>query len=132
VKITVQIVIDAQDGTPPATERVAAIARDNLTMATAGLALAEAHEVLSGIQHRLAAAQAAAAAVAGRPCGSCGRARAPKDTRHIVLRPKWWRWPPGRVRLQSVVTCPGSANWRDYSFRCSSRAGSVRGGTPRH
>jgi hypothetical protein len=43
-----------------------------------------------------------------------------------------WRWPPGRVRLQSVVTCPGSANWRDYSFRCSSRAGSVRGGTPRH
>ena len=86
MKITVQIVIDAQDGTPPATEQVAVVARDDLTMATAGLALAEAHEVLSGIQHHLVTAQAAAAAVAGRHCGSCGRARARKDTRHIVLR----------------------------------------------
>ena len=50
MKITVQIVIDAQDGTPPTTEQVAAIARDDLTMASAGLALAEAHEVLSGGQ----------------------------------------------------------------------------------
>jgi len=63
VKITVQIVIDAQDGTPPATEQVAAIARDDLTMASAGLALAEAHEVLSGIQHHLAAAQVYHAAI---------------------------------------------------------------------
>jgi hypothetical protein len=36
VKVTVQIVIDAQDGTPPAVEQVAAIARDDLTMASAG------------------------------------------------------------------------------------------------
>ena len=54
MKITVQIVIDAQDGTPSATEQVAVVARDDLTMASAGLALAEAHEVLSGIQHHLA------------------------------------------------------------------------------
>ena len=57
MKITVQIVIDAQDGTPPATEQVAVVARDDLTMASAGLALAEAHEVLSGIQHHLVTAQ---------------------------------------------------------------------------
>jgi hypothetical protein len=73
VKVTVQIVIDAQDGTPPAVEQVAAIARDDLSMASAGLALAEAHEVLSGIQHHLVTAQAGAAAAAGRDCGSCGR-----------------------------------------------------------
>ena len=78
MKITVQIVIDAQDGTPPATQQVASIARDDLAMATAGLALVEAHEVLSGIQHRLVTAQAGAAAVAGRHCGSCGRAGAPR------------------------------------------------------
>jgi hypothetical protein len=103
LKITVQIVIDAQDGTPSATEQVAAIARDDLTMASAGLALAEAHEVLSGIQHHLAAAQAAAAAVAGRPCGSCGRPRARKDTRHIVLRTLF-----GTLRLESprFRACP--------------------------
>jgi hypothetical protein len=106
LKITVQIVIDAQDGTPTATEQVAAIARDDLTMATAGLALAEAHEVLSGIQHHLTAAQAAAAAVAGRPCGSCGRARARKDTRHIVLRTLF-----GTLRLESprYKACPCAA-----------------------
>ena len=64
MKVTGQIVIDAQDGTPPATEQVAVIARDDLTMASAGLALAEAHEVLSGIQHHLVTAQAVTAAVA--------------------------------------------------------------------
>ena len=103
MKVTVQIVIDAQDGTPPTVEQVAAIARDDLTMATAGLALAEAHEVLSGIQHHLVTAQAAAAAVAGRPCGSCGRARARKDTRHIVLRTL-----SGTLRLDSprYKACP--------------------------
>jgi hypothetical protein len=103
VKITVQIVIDARDGTPPAVEQVAAIARDDLTMASAGLALAEAHEVLSGIQHHLVAAQAGTAAVAGRHCGSCGRARARKDTRPIVLRTLF-----GTLRLDSprFRACP--------------------------
>ena len=103
MKITVQIVIDAQDGMPPTVEHVAAIARDDLTMASAGLALAEAHEVLSGIQHHLVTAQAAAAAVAGRPCGSCGRARVRKDTRHIVLRTLF-----GTLRLKSprYKACP--------------------------
>ena len=107
MKITVQIVIDAQDGTPPTTEQVAAIARDDLTMASAGLTLAEAHEVLSGIQHHLVAAQAAAGAVAGRYCGSCGRARARKDTRHIVLRTLF-----GTLRLESprFRACPCAAD----------------------
>ena len=106
MKVTVQIVIDAQDGTPPATEQVTVVARDGLTMASAGLALAEAHEVLSGIQHHLVTAQAAAAAVAGRPCGSCGRARARKDTRPIVLRTLF-----GTLRLESprYKACPCAA-----------------------
>ena len=86
MKVTIQIVIDAQDGTPPAVEQVAAVARDDLTMASAGLALAEAHEVLSGIQHHLVTAQAVGAASTGRDCPSCGRPRARKDTRRIVLR----------------------------------------------
>ena len=106
MKVTVQIVIDAQDGTPPAVEQVAAIARDDLTMATAGLALAEAHEVLSGIQHHLVTAQAVTAAVAGRDCASCGRARGRKDTRHIVLRTLF-----GTLRLESprYKACPCAA-----------------------
>jgi hypothetical protein len=103
VKVTVQIVIDAQDGTPPAVEQVAVIARDDLTMASAGLAMAEAHEVLSGIQHRLVTAQAAGAASAGRDCPDCGRPRARKDTRRIVLRTLF-----GTLRLESprYKACP--------------------------
>ena len=103
MKVTVQIVIDAQDGTPSAVEQVAAIARDDLTMASAGLALAEAHEVLSGIQHHLVTAQAVTAAIAGRDCASCGRARGRKDTRPIVLRTLF-----GTLRLESprYKACP--------------------------
>jgi len=82
------------------------VARDGLTMASVGLALAEAHEVLSGIQHHLVTAQAGAAAVAGRRCGSCGRARARKDTRQIVLRTLF-----GTLRLESprFRACPCAA-----------------------
>ena len=79
------------------------IARDDLTMASAGLALAEAHEVLSGIQHHLVTAQAVTAAAAGRDCASCGGARGRKDTRHIVLRTLF-----GTLRLESprYKACP--------------------------
>ncbi|MGH3278928.1 MAG: hypothetical protein ACRDNW_07305 [Trebonia sp.] len=103
MKVTVQIVIDAQDGTPPAVEQVTAIARDDLTMASVGLALAEAHEVLSGIQHHLVTAQAVGAASAGRDCPGCGRRRGRKDTRHIVLRTLF-----GTLRLESprYKACP--------------------------
>jgi hypothetical protein len=103
VKITVQIVIDAQDGAPPAVQQVAAIAREDLTMASAGLALAEAHEVLSGVQHHLVTAQVQAAIDSERHCGDCGRPRSRKDTRHIVLRSLF-----GTVRLDSprLKTCP--------------------------
>jgi hypothetical protein len=110
VKVTAQIVIDAQDGTPPTVEQVAVIARDGLTMASAGLALAEAHEVLSGIQHHLLTAQAAAV---GRDCASCGRPRGRKDTRHIVLRTLF-----GTLRLESprYKACPyGADSWATVS-----------------
>ena len=72
-------------------------------MATAGLTLAEAHEVLSGIQHHLVTAQAGAAAVTGRHCESCGRAQPRKDTRPIVLRTLF-----GTLRLDSprFKSCP--------------------------
>ncbi|MCW2883415.1 MAG: ISKra4 family transposase [Streptosporangiaceae bacterium] len=105
MKITVQLVIDAQDGTPPTVEHVTAIARDDLAMSTAGLALAEAHEVLSGVQHHLVAAQVQAAVDAERNCAQCGRARARKDTRTIVLRTLF-----GTLRLDSprLKACPCS------------------------
>ncbi|MEV4225304.1 hypothetical protein [Nonomuraea sp. NPDC049725] len=103
MKITVQLVIDAQNGTPPTVEHVTAIARDDLTMATAGLALTEAHEVLSSIQHHLVATQVHKAVDTARHCQQCGQARARKDARKIVLRTLL-----GTLRLDSprLRTCP--------------------------
>ncbi|GAA0955094.1 ISKra4 family transposase [Actinocorallia libanotica] len=103
MKITVQLVIDAQDGSQPVVEHLAAIAREDLSPATAGLALAEAHEVLSGLQHHLVAAQAQAAIDTHRDCGGCGRPYARKDTRRIVLCSLF-----GTLRLESprLKTCP--------------------------
>ncbi|MFE0174897.1 hypothetical protein ACFWZ2_21500 [Streptomyces sp. NPDC059002] len=59
MKLTVQLVIDHQDGTALETHEVGTLKRAALTPATAGLHLAEAHEVLAAIQQRTVAAQAA-------------------------------------------------------------------------
>lgn len=103
MKITVQVVVDAQDGTTPTVQQVTSIAREELDLAGAGLALAEAHEILSGVQHHLVDAQAQAAVDAMRHCGDCGRPHSRKDTRHIVLRTLF-----GTLRLDSprLKTCP--------------------------
>jgi hypothetical protein len=42
VKITVQVIVDAQDGTAPLVHQASVIEREDLTPATAGLRLAEA------------------------------------------------------------------------------------------
>lgn len=136
MKVTVQIVVDAQDGTPPAVEQVAVIARDDLTIASAGLALAEAHEVLSGIQHRLLTAQAATVTAAERDCASCGRPRGRKDTRHIVLRtmfgtlrlesPRYKAVPVRRRRPVDRQPAGGPAARADHA-RTAAAGGEVRG-----
>jgi hypothetical protein len=86
MKITVQIVVDPQDGTPPAVHQAGVIERIDLTPATAGLHLDEAHQVLGALQQHLIAAQAQGVLTAGRACPGCGRAFRHKDTRTIVVR----------------------------------------------
>ncbi|MFZ0159497.1 MAG: hypothetical protein WAL50_10755 [Kineosporiaceae bacterium] len=86
MKITVQIVVDAQDGTTPLVHQGSVIEREDLTPATAGLRLTEAHQVLSVLQHHLVDAQARTALAAHADCPRCGRSYRHKDTRTIVLR----------------------------------------------
>jgi hypothetical protein len=86
MKITVQLVIDTQDGTAPTTHEAGVIERYDLTAATAGLQLAEAHQVLASVQQHLVTAQAGTALAARAACGRCGRTYRHKDTRTIVLR----------------------------------------------
>lgn len=58
MRITIHAVIDPQDGTAPHTHLVGTLERGDLTPATAGLALAEAHDLVSTTQQHLVAAQA--------------------------------------------------------------------------
>lgn len=105
MKITVQVVIDAEDGSTPTTREVGLIERGELAPATAGLRLAEAHQVLASLQQHLPTAQAEEVITAAGDCPECGRARPRKDNRTIVLRTLF-----GAVRLPSprYQTCPCS------------------------
>jgi hypothetical protein len=103
VKITVRVIVEPGDSAPAISHDVAVLVREDLTVATAGLRLDEAHQVLSGIQEHLVAAQADAALARAETCGTCGRRLAHKDTRPIVLRSLF-----GALRLSSprFKTCP--------------------------
>ena len=103
MKITVQIVVDAGDGTEAVTYPGPVIERTDPTPATVGLHLAEAHQVLSAVQQHLVDAQADEALANGQDCPQCGRAYRHKDSRTITVRtlfgvarlpsPRWWSCP---------------------------------------
>jgi hypothetical protein len=59
MKITVQLVIESDDGPAIVTE-VATLTREALTEATLGLSLAESKTILAGVQEAIVAQQAAA------------------------------------------------------------------------
>jgi hypothetical protein len=69
MKITVQILLDPEDGSAPTACPITTLERAELTPASAGLHLAEAPQVLTGLQQHLLAAQAAAALAAQTTCG---------------------------------------------------------------
>lgn len=80
---------------------IATIHRDSpLTSSTVGMSIAEAKQVLAGIDDIVVTEQAAQAIAAAGQCEECGRPFASKDTRTIVMRslygthhvesPRWW------------------------------------------
>lgn len=115
MKVTVQVVIDREDGTAPDVHEVGVLERQDLTPASAGLRVAEAHQVLAGVQQHLFAGQVDTALAAQARCPGCGRAHRHKDSRTIVLRslfgtlhlpsPRWWRCPcTGKAGTFSPLT----------------------------
>lgn len=114
MKITVHVIVDPDNGQPSTSHDVAVLAReDDLTPATAGLRLDEAHQMLSGVQAHMVTAQAELALDAEATCGDCGRRFARKDSRAIVLRSLF-----GQLRLDSPrwKTCPCSADRAAATF----------------
>jgi hypothetical protein len=101
MKITVQVLVDPEDGTTPTVREVATVERTELTCDTAGLHLAEANQVLAALQEVVVTAQTAAALEQRAHCPACGQAHRHKDRRTVVLRtlfgtvhlasPRWHR-----------------------------------------
>lgn len=102
MKLTVRVVLDddtAGDG-PTEIREVFTLHRGALSADTLGLQLAEAKDLLGGVQRVLVEAQAAATLAAEAPCPHCATPRRHKDTRAIVVRslfgtlhlasPRWW------------------------------------------
>ena len=92
---------------PVTSHDVATLTRGDLTVATAGLRLAEAHQIVSGVQQHLVAAQATAAVEDAGQCETCGRPLAHKDGRTIVLRSLFGTLRIPSPRLKTYLQLPG-------------------------
>jgi hypothetical protein len=95
MKITVQAVIQPEDGSAVVTE-VATLEREALTDATLGLTLAESKTILGGVQEVMVAQQAALSSAAQQTCPTCGARRRRKGHHQIVVRSLF-----GTLRLES-------------------------------
>jgi len=103
MRVRVQVVIesDDDDDRPPAVHEVAHLERaENVRIDTLGLQLAEAKDLLQGVQDVVVAEQVRTYLAERVACPDCGRARRHKDADTIVLRtlfgtlrlgsPRWW------------------------------------------
>jgi hypothetical protein len=86
MRIRVQVVIEADDGSLPAVHDVAQLDRDALQVDTLGLRLAEAKDLLQQVQRVVVDEQVRACLAQQMACPHCGRARRHKDATTIVLR----------------------------------------------
>lgn len=102
MKLTVQVTLEPEDGTPARVTELTCLERADLTPATLGLTLAEAKQVLSGLQATLTTAQITAYNGAVRACPACGTLYNRKSNRTVTVRTLF-----GKVRLSSprFYTC---------------------------
>jgi hypothetical protein len=101
MKVRVQLVIEVDDDDDhrdhsPTVHEVAQIDRDALSVDTLGLHLEEAKQLLQKVQSVLIGEQVRTCLARQVACPSCGRPRAHKDARTIVIRTLF-----GTLRLSS-------------------------------
>ena len=106
MKITVQIVLHADDDTETVVREAFTVQRGALAPETLGLQLEEAKDLLSTVQDTLVEHQVAAALASAASCPDCGIPHRHKDSRPIVIRTLF-----GTLRLGSprLWHCPCQA-----------------------
>jgi hypothetical protein len=102
MKIRIQVVIESEAGAPEVVEEIACVERGTLQSATLGLPLAEAKDVLQGVQQVLVPHQVTEYVEHQARCPDCGRTRPRKGHPDLVIRSLF-----GRLRVCSprYYTC---------------------------
>ena len=123
MKITVRVQVDAGTAEGQGAERfseVFVLEREELTDASVGLSLTEAHTLLGSIQEAVVSAQTTAAMAERSCCALCGRSHRHKDTRTITVRTLF-----GTLHLDSprFIACPCRADATQGPATFSSLAG---------
>src|SRR3989442_8841736 len=115
MKVTVQVVIEAENGTSTIVQEVGQLEREGLQPENLGLKLVEAKHLLQAVQEVLVGEQIRAALAQLASCPQCGAVQQHKDARTIVVRtlfgtlrlpsPRWYRCPcqPAATRTFSPL-----------------------------
>src|SRR3954454_15646640 len=103
MKLRIQIIVEADGQAAEVLQEIAAIERGPLRPADVGLTLAEAKDLLQGVQQVLVERQVAEATAQQAHCPACGQRRRHKGTHTIVVRSLF-----GPLRLPSLrlFHCP--------------------------
>lgn len=86
MKVRVQVIVETETGQPEVVEEVACLERGALQPDELGLTLAEAKQLLAGVQRTLVTQQAAEYVAQHQHCSDCGMLRPHKGMHEIVVR----------------------------------------------
>ncbi len=103
MRVRIQVVVESESDAAPLVHEVATLERDGLQPEGLGLALAEAKDLLRGVQETMTAGQVAEFVARQERCPSCGQVRPRKGRHEIVYRTVF-----GKLRLDShrLYACP--------------------------
>lgn len=107
MRMKVQVIIESDDGQTEAVQNVVALDRGPLRPEELGLTLAEAKDILLGVQRAMVTRQVEEYATQSCRCSVCGKSRSRKGKHEIVYRTLF-----GKLRLNSP---------RYYECRCEEK-----------
>src|SRR5262249_2621745 len=103
MRVRIQVIIESEAIETSVVQEVATLERGPLQPEGLGLTLAEAKDLLRGVQEQMTAGQVAEFVARQQRCPSCGQVR-PRKGRHEIV----YRTPFGKLRLDSprLYACP--------------------------
>ena len=114
MKVRIQMVVESDTSESPIVEEVACLTRGALSSETLGLTLAEAKDLLRGVQRSMVTEQVGEYLIQQRPCPHCGVLRSRKGQHSITVRSLF-----GHLKLQSPrfyeCACRGVQKRRSFS-----------------